>query len=98
MKICKTSAIIAVRSVGPTHGSLPAIARGGTVGVGIEYGFTPNWSAKIEYDYIAFGTRNTAFTSPVGPFTEDVRQNISLVKAGVNYRFNWGGAPLMAKY
>jgi outer membrane immunogenic protein len=71
---------------------------GGTVGVGIEYGFTPNWSAKIEYDYIAFGTRNTAFTSPVGPFTEDVRQNISLVKAGVNYRFNWGGAPLVAKY
>ena len=26
---------------------------GGTIGAGIEYGFTPNWSAKVEYLYTA---------------------------------------------
>jgi outer membrane immunogenic protein len=25
---------------------------GGVVGVGLEYGFAPNWTAGIEYDYL----------------------------------------------
>ena len=29
---------------------------GWMVGAGIEYAFTPNWSAKVEYDYMDFGT------------------------------------------
>lgn len=71
---------------------------GGTVGVGVEYGFTPNWSAKLEYDYIAFGKQNVGtFTNAAGfsPFTEDIRQNINLVKVGANYRF---GGPVVAQY
>ena len=70
---------------------------GGTVGVGIEYGFTLNWSAKVEYD-VDFGTHNVRFPSPapgVVSFSENVQQNVSLVKAGVNYRF---GGPVVAKY
>jgi outer membrane immunogenic protein len=71
---------------------------GGTVGVGVEYGFTPNWSAKLEYDHIAFGKQNVGtFTNAAGfsPFTEDIRQNINLVKVGANYRF---GGPVVAQY
>jgi outer membrane immunogenic protein len=30
---------------------------GWTIGMGIEYAFLPNWSAKIEYDFIDFGTK-----------------------------------------
>ena len=69
---------------------------GYTVGAGVEYMFAPNWSAKAEYQYYNFGKAN--FTAPVllvpaGSFTTDDHT----VKAGVNYRFNWGG-PVAARY
>jgi outer membrane immunogenic protein len=34
---------------------------GGTAGFGIEYAFLNNWSAKLEYDYMDFGTKNLTF-------------------------------------
>jgi outer membrane immunogenic protein len=52
----------------------------------------------LEYDHIAFGKQNVGiFTNTAGfsPFTEDVRQNINLVKVGANYRF---GGPVVANY
>jgi outer membrane immunogenic protein len=66
---------------------------GYTVGAGLEYMFAPSWSAKIEYQYYNFGSAN--FITPVGlgSFTTDDHT----VKAGLNYRFNWGG-PVVAKY
>jgi outer membrane immunogenic protein len=66
---------------------------GYTVGAGLEYMFAPSWSAKIEYQYYNFGNAN--FITPVGlgSFTTDDHT----VKAGLNYRFNWGG-PVVAKY
>ena len=36
---------------------------GGTVGVGLEYGFAPNWSMAIEYDHLFMGDRNVTMTS-----------------------------------
>jgi outer membrane immunogenic protein len=69
---------------------------GYTVGGGLEYMFAPSWSAKLEYQYYNFGT--TTFTA--GPpavvgsrFTDDEHT----VKAGLNYRFGWGGA-MAGKY
>ena len=35
---------------------------GGTVGVGLEYGFAPNWSAAIEYDHLFMQDRTYNFT------------------------------------
>jgi outer membrane immunogenic protein len=70
---------------------------GGTVGVGLEYAFAPNWSAGIEYDHLFMGNRTVAFTTPAGgPFATDrIRQDVDLVTVRVNYR--WGG-PVVAKY
>ena len=31
---------------------------GGVVGVGLEYGFAPNWSVGIEYDHMFMGDRD----------------------------------------
>ena len=31
---------------------------GGLLGMGVEYVFLPNWSAKFEYNYIDYGTRS----------------------------------------
>jgi outer membrane immunogenic protein len=60
---------------------------GYTVGAGLEYLFTPNWSAKVEYQYYNFGTTN--ITVPAGLVS--YRDDVHTVKAGLNYRFNWGG-------
>ncbi len=69
---------------------------GYTVGGGLEYMFAQNWSAKVEYQYFNFGKTN--FVTPValtgfGSATNDEHT----IKAGINYRFNWGG-PVVAKY
>jgi outer membrane immunogenic protein len=56
---------------------------GWTVGAGFEYGFTPNWSAKIEYNYLDFGTERTAG----GGVVIDTDLTTHIVKAGINYRF-----------
>jgi outer membrane immunogenic protein len=67
---------------------------GGMVGGGIEYAFTNNWTAKLEYDWISVKSRS--FVVPVGaPFlVGDVfstRSNsVQAFKVGFNYLFNRG--------
>jgi outer membrane immunogenic protein len=65
-------------------------SNGYTVGVGVEYMFAPNWSAKAEYQYYNFGSANFSAPGPLvaaGSFTTDDH----VVRAGINYRFNWAG-------
>jgi outer membrane immunogenic protein len=61
---------------------------GYTVGGGLEYAFAMNWSAKVEYNYLDFGTRRLGFSGGVSPaFTQDITERMHLMKIGVNYRF-----------
>jgi len=60
---------------------------GWTVGAGVEYAFAPNWSAKVEYDYLNFGSQSATFSAPAAPFNFDLGQHIDVVKAGVNCKF-----------
>jgi outer membrane immunogenic protein len=62
---------------------------GWTVGGGLEYGFWGRWSARVEYDYYDFGTKRRDAYNPAGVLvdTEDVKQRLSTVKLGINYRF-----------
>jgi outer membrane immunogenic protein len=69
---------------------------GYTVGAGLEYMFAPNWSAKAEYQYYNFGS-TTFNTGPVAIVGTRFRDDEHTVKAGINYRFGWGG-PVAAKY
>lgn len=68
---------------------------GWTVGAGVEVGFAPNWSAKLEYNYMDFGNDRASF-GPTDAFNID--QQMHVVKAGINYRFGWGGPPVSARY
>jgi outer membrane immunogenic protein len=69
---------------------------GYTVGAGLEYMFTPNWSIKGEYQYYNFGS--TTFTGGPAPIIgSHFRDDDHTVKLGINYRFGWGG-PVVAKY
>jgi len=89
---------------GPSY-TLSDSRLGFTVGAGIEYALGSNWSAKLEYDYMDFGTKNLAFAptslgvlAPVAlALDADDRERVQLIKAGLNYRFNWGG-PVVARY
>jgi outer membrane immunogenic protein len=69
---------------------------GGTVGVGWEYGFAPNWSAGIEYDHLFMGNANNSFTATdprlVGFLNDRVSQDVDMVTLRVNYRFGGYGA------
>ena len=75
---------------------------GGTVGVGWEYGFAPNWSAGIEYDHLFMGHANNSFTSTdptvVNFLNSRINQDVDLVTLRINYRFGGYGGPVVAKY
>lgn len=72
------------------------------IGIGLEYAFTNNWTAKFEYDYLGFASKNVNFTTvfPAGA-TFNQLQNVSadkhIFKVGVNYLFN-AGSPVVARY
>lgn len=63
---------------------------GALLGVGLEYAFAPNWSAKLEYDHIEYGGRTVHFDQSAaqgGPFDGTESASVNLIKAGINYRF-----------
>ena len=84
-------------------GAVSGMRVGWTVGGGLEWMFAPHWSAKIEYLYADFGKQDamSAFIAPNGAlFAADHQfsRNVNVVRAGLNYHFNLGAAPVVAKY
>jgi len=79
-----------VVNTGGFSGSTSATRSGALFGMGIEYAFMPNWSAKIEYNYLDLGSSTRSFVIAGTPVSGQVNEKVSLMKAGVNYRFNWG--------
>jgi outer membrane immunogenic protein len=72
---------------------------GGTVGVGFEYGFAPNWSIAFEYDHLFSSSGNLTFTTvatgvPVNA-TFHSGGDTDLGTVRLNYRF---GGPVVARY
>jgi outer membrane immunogenic protein len=69
---------------------------GWTAGLGVEWAFWNNWSARAEWDIV--GLQNQSFTvggvPATGSFAGDVisvnNRYINMVTAGVNYKFGWG--------
>ena len=59
---------------------------GWTVGTGLEYALDRNWSAKIEYDYLGFGSKALDFGAPLA-VTSSSTLNVQEIKAGINFRF-----------
>lgn len=61
---------------------------GWTIGVGTEWAVADNLSVFGEWDYMNFGTHNLTFTDPnFGSSQTSVKQQINVLKLGVNYRF-----------
>jgi outer membrane immunogenic protein len=70
---------------------------GYTAGGGLEYGFTPNWSAKGEYLFAHYQSKNY-FAGLAPPGVSSGTFEVHTAKLGVNYRFGWAGAPVTARY
>ena len=70
---------------------------GGTLGVGLEFGFAPNWSVGAEYDHLFMGHFNASFATTAGllPRIDRIGQDVDIGLVRVNYR--WGG-PAVARY
>jgi outer membrane immunogenic protein len=85
-----TTDIFAVHFVG----SSSQTRVGATVGAGLEYALTNNWTVKAEYLYLDFGTLSytSAMISPAPPpnfaWGTEIHLRENVVRAGVNFKFN----------
>ena len=74
---------------------------GGSLGVGWEYGFAPNWTFGVEYDRLFMGDANNSF-SVVNPLIAGginrIGQDVDILTLRVNYKFGGYGGPVVAKY
>jgi outer membrane immunogenic protein len=85
-------------------GALKATANdtrwGAAVGAGLEYGFTPNWTAGVDYVHGFLGSKTLDIPDVIngGIYeTERIRQRLDLVTLRLNYKFGPSGA-VVAKY
>jgi outer membrane immunogenic protein len=86
-------------SVPGTDLRFPFARAGWFVGGGAEYAFAPNWSAKLEYNYVNLGTADAGFQS-LGTVVVSARAKMDahVVTAGINYRFTSGPSAVVARY
>jgi outer membrane immunogenic protein len=74
-------------------GSNSSTAGGWLAGAGFEYAFAPNWTAKVEYDFLALDNTSITVPASVGlPATDTIATNnhdIQMLTIGFNYLFNW---------
>jgi outer membrane immunogenic protein len=66
---------------------------GWLAGAGVEWAFAPNWTARLEYDFL--GLSNKSYTVPAGiviPGGDVITINnrdVQTLTLGLNYLFNW---------
>ena len=87
----KITASASATITGPSGGGTGAASfsdsqwmSGWTLGGGVEYAFTPNISSKLEYLYADLG-KQTVFRATL--LEGKVANKVSILRAGVNYRF-----------
>jgi outer membrane immunogenic protein len=81
------------------------------IGLGLEHALTSNWTAKFEYNYLGFSSKDVRFTctdiavagctnayGPSRSFIESVSSDKHVIKVGLNYLFNTGGGPVYTRY
>ncbi|MBN8938139.1 MAG: porin family protein [Rhizobiales bacterium] len=68
---------------------------GWTLGAGVEYAITPNWTVRGEYLYANYGSKT--FSTPTG-VTPPVSLQTHKFRLGVNYLFSTGPSAVVARY
>jgi outer membrane immunogenic protein len=90
---------------GPVLGTVTAAAgtssnttkAGWTLGGGVEWVLSGQWTAKLEYLYVDLGGVGSTFTGlgSLSPLATNSHVTDNILRVGVNYRF---GGPVVAKY
>jgi outer membrane immunogenic protein len=72
---------------------------GWTLGGGVEYAFSDDWSVKAEYRYSDYGRINMATyqAMPGNQFSTRLTDNEGRIGFTYHWR-GWGGGPVVAKY
>jgi len=90
----------------PATGTIPGNASttrvGWTAGAGAEWAITDRWTVRAEYLHLDLGTDVTRGFDSTGNFPGvfidySFPQRYAIVRAVLNYRFNWT-QPVVAKY
>jgi outer membrane immunogenic protein len=76
------------------------------LGVGIEHALTNNWTVKLEYNYLMYGSKELSITTCannrtpacIADGTSTFHADKQIFKIGANYLFNMGPAAVVAKY
>jgi outer membrane immunogenic protein len=76
------------------------------IGLGLEYGITTNWTVKFEYDFLGFAPKNVAVLETCSPasacapysYVEGRSAENQIFKLGLNYKFDFGTSPVVARY
>jgi len=84
----------AFSNVQAAAGALPfssTTQAGWTAGVGVEYAFLPNWTAKLEYLFVDLSNASCGVAScgAAGGLNTTVTFNENVVRGGVNFKFGW---------
>jgi outer membrane immunogenic protein len=72
-------------AVAGTSETVSNTGTGWTAGGGIEWGLTPNWTARVEYLYVDLGTNSYSF--PLAGRTATFDNAFNVIRLGVNYKF-----------
>jgi len=98
-----TPTLLAYGTAGFAYGQVDAwgfsnTRTGWTAGGGLEWMFAPHWTAKLEYLYVDLDSGGA--TGGFGwNYGYHVHPQLNVVRAGVNYLFNFAPpAPVLAKY
>jgi outer membrane immunogenic protein len=73
---------------------------GWTAGGGFEYAITNNLTVKTEYLYVDLGTNTLLNRNLFSVVAVNIHQKTTanIVRAGLNYKFDWFLPPVVAKY
>lgn len=69
-------------------GSVSETKTGWTIGGGIEASLGGNWTGKVEYLYLDFGSQSVTTSSGIFPVVMSVENREHIFRAGLNYHLN----------
>ena len=70
--------------------------QGWTIGAGFEYGFSPNWSMAVQYNFVDLGGKDLYF--PNAGLFGSTSNELHMATLRFNYRFGGWGSPVVARY
>ncbi len=71
---------------------------GWTIGAGVEYAFTPNWTARAEYRYSDYGSFSNASLVAFPGLSYRQNPRSHSLRLGVSYLFSTGPSAVVARY